>query len=174
MKIELLDVRVLPSIKRHEILLNSFRNLPEGMSFEFINDHDPKPLYYQFCAMFGNVVEWEYLKSEPEEWKIRVTKTDDTEEQDGMNTGIKIGQSIASKVITVVKQFDVRSHPCMDRHAMVFGTFDELKPGEAFIFTNDHDPKPLYFKLKAEYTEPFMWEYLQSLPGEWIIKVSKT
>ncbi len=73
----------------------------------------------------------------------------------------------------VIKEFDVRSHPCIERLQLVFGAFHELKPGEAFIFTNDHDPKPLYFKIKAQTTEPFRWEYLQAVPGEFTIKVSK-
>lgn len=74
---------------------------------------------------------------------------------------------------TVVKEIDVRNHPCIERHDMVFGAFDELNPGEAFVFTNDHDPKPLYHKLKMKYGDPVMWEYLQKLSGKWSIKVSK-
>jgi len=90
-----------------------------------------------------------------------------------LNKDIKNVKEDVSTKVTVVKQFDVRNHPCTDRRAMVFGAFNELNQGEAFVFTNDHDPKPLSFKLKAEYTDPFMWEYLQTMPGEWTVKVSK-
>lgn len=171
MKIEKMDIRTLPPVKRHQVLLDLFRNLPAGESFEFINDHDPKPLYYSFRAMFGDAVGWEYLQKDPGEWKIRVAKTEQTEERSDM---IDNSHQQSSNGIRVIKQFDVRNRPCMNRHAMVFSTFEELKPGEAFVFTNDHDPKPLYFKLEAEYSEPFIWEYLQKLPDEWIIQVSKT
>ena len=73
----------------------------------------------------------------------------------------------------VIKEFDVRGYPCMNRHDMVFGAFDELKPGEAFVFTNDHDPRPLSYKLEAVRSEPFRWEYLKAEPGEVTVKVSK-
>jgi uncharacterized protein (DUF2249 family) len=57
---------------------------------------------------------------------------------------------------------------------MVFQAFEELKPGEAFIFTNDHDPKPLYYQIEAESKEPFTWDYLQAGPEVWEVKVMKT
>jgi uncharacterized protein (DUF2249 family) len=57
---------------------------------------------------------------------------------------------------------------------MVFDAFDKLKPGEAFIFINDHDPKPLYYQMEAESDTPFTWEYLEALPEEWKVKVTKT
>ena len=71
-----LDVRTLIPIKRHEKLLKLFEDLPAGESFVFINDHDPKPLYYEFRSIFGDVVGWEYQKRDPEEWKVRVTRTE--------------------------------------------------------------------------------------------------
>jgi uncharacterized protein (DUF2249 family) len=74
-EIQELDVRPLIPIKRHEKLLKLFKDLPAGESFVFINDHDPKPLYYEFRSIFGDVVGWEYLQRDPEEWKVRVTRT---------------------------------------------------------------------------------------------------
>jgi uncharacterized protein (DUF2249 family) len=70
-----LDERSLIPIKRHEKLLKLFKELPVGESFVFINDHDPKPLYYEFRSIYGNVVGWEYLQKDPEEWKVKVTQT---------------------------------------------------------------------------------------------------
>ena len=56
--IEELDVRSLIPIKRHEKLLKLFSDIPAGESFVFINDHDPKPLYYEFRSIYGDVVDW--------------------------------------------------------------------------------------------------------------------
>ena len=39
-----------------------------------MNDHDPKPLYYQFQAELGEPFQWEYLESGPEVWKVRIGK----------------------------------------------------------------------------------------------------
>jgi uncharacterized protein (DUF2249 family) len=56
---------------------------------------------------------------------------------------------------------------------MVFTAFDELLPGEAFVFINDHDPKPLYYQIEAESQEAFTWEYLEDGPDAWKVKVAK-
>ncbi len=45
-----LDIRTLVPIKRHEKLLNLFKELIAGDCFTYINDYDPKPLYYQMQA----------------------------------------------------------------------------------------------------------------------------
>lgn len=72
-----LDVRTLIPIKRHKKLLRLFKELPAGDSFVFINDHDPKPLYYQMEAESGIPFNWEYLLALPKEWKVKITKTSD-------------------------------------------------------------------------------------------------
>ncbi len=70
-----LDVRVLVPIQRHELLIRLFRDLPVGEDFVFINDHDPKPLYYQMEAESKEPFKWEYLEKGPDDWKVRVIKT---------------------------------------------------------------------------------------------------
>ena len=40
----------------------------------FMNDHDPKPLYYRFQAEMGGQFQWEYPESGPEVWKVRIGK----------------------------------------------------------------------------------------------------
>jgi uncharacterized protein (DUF2249 family) len=37
-----------------------------------VNDHDPKPLYYQFQAEIGPKFEWQYLEQGPEVWRVRI------------------------------------------------------------------------------------------------------
>lgn len=76
---EEIDVRVFVPIKRHELLLKMFRELPVSQSFTFINDHDPIPLYYEFRSVFGDVVGWEYLNKGGREWKVKVTRTEESQ-----------------------------------------------------------------------------------------------
>lgn len=45
---EIVDVRTLAPKDRHPLILKSFEELQAGQSFVLVNDHDPKPLYYQF------------------------------------------------------------------------------------------------------------------------------
>ena len=41
---------------------------------------------------------------------------------------------------------------------------NELAAGAPFILVNDHDPKPLYYQLEAEYPKQFGWTYVETRP----------
>jgi uncharacterized protein (DUF2249 family) len=45
-----LDVRAEPPARRHELIFDTYEQLEPGAGFVLVNDHDPKPLYYQFAA----------------------------------------------------------------------------------------------------------------------------
>lgn len=69
-----IDVRTIVPRERHPLLFETFDNLAEGESFELVNDHDPKPLYYQFMAERPGQLGWEYLEEGPETWRVVLTK----------------------------------------------------------------------------------------------------
>lgn len=69
---------------------------------------------------------------------------------------------------------DVRSLVPAQRHEKIFQLVDELAPGTSFILVNDHDPKPLYYQLAAEYPNQFSWTYLESGPVVWRVEIGKT
>jgi uncharacterized protein (DUF2249 family)/hemerythrin-like domain-containing protein len=69
---ESLDVRHLAPAQRHQVILQRFEALPVGGSFILVNDHDPKPLYYQLVAEYAGELAWEYLASGPEVWRVRM------------------------------------------------------------------------------------------------------
>jgi uncharacterized protein (DUF2249 family) len=69
------DVREMPPRERHPLIFSTFRNLPDGGAFELVNDHDPKPLYYQFQAEHTGQFSWSYLEQGPDTWRVRITKT---------------------------------------------------------------------------------------------------
>lgn len=71
------DLRPFPPTERHEMFYRAFADIHPGEAFEFINDHDPKPLYYQMEAESGEPFRWEYLQKGPEVWKVRVVKVKD-------------------------------------------------------------------------------------------------
>ncbi|MCR1899610.1 DUF2249 domain-containing protein [Irregularibacter muris] len=68
---------------------------------------------------------------------------------------------------------DAREYPPKDKHAVIFDTFEGLKKGEKMELTNDHDPKPLYYQMSAEYTDQFEWEYLEEGPEIWRVAIEK-
>lgn len=59
------------------------------------------------------------------------------------------------------------------KHPTIFEKFDSLNPGQGFILYNDHDPKPLYYQLLAERGQTFTWEYIESGPQVWRVKIAK-
>ncbi|AQZ63158.1 unnamed protein product [[Actinomadura] parvosata subsp. kistnae] len=67
-----LDVRRLAPARRHEQIFAAFRELAAGTAFVLVNDHDPKPLYYQFAAEYPGGFTWDYVESGPAVWKVRI------------------------------------------------------------------------------------------------------
>ncbi len=70
-----LDVRTIVPRERHTLIFATFTNLGPNEAFELVNDHDPKPLYYQFQAEHGGQFSWNYLEQGPEVWRVRIGKT---------------------------------------------------------------------------------------------------
>ena len=69
-----LDVRDMVPRERHPLIFRTFDQLAAGQAFRLVNDHDPKPLYYQFMAERPGQVEWEYLEQGPEVWQVRIAR----------------------------------------------------------------------------------------------------
>src|SRR5690606_19598496 len=73
-KAALLDVtRIEPRLK-HPTIFEHFDALEAGEDFTILNDHDPKPLYYQLLGERGNCFTWEYLEAGPQWWRVRISK----------------------------------------------------------------------------------------------------
>ncbi|HIX55787.1 MAG TPA: DUF2249 domain-containing protein [Candidatus Sphingobacterium stercoripullorum] len=242
--IQELDVRTLIPIERHKKLIQLFKELPAGESFIFINDHDPIPLYYEFRSIYGDVVGWDYLNRGGRDWKVKVTRTEDSigreftdistlmdlrkadekewrhvifhrygmmeqgdtmevisnkdlveihnifirkfegkhkwiykkKEDDEFVVHItKVEKSgLGDDGFSIVHEMDLRPYPPTERHEMFYKAFADIKPGEAFEFVNDHDPKPLYYQMEAESKESFRWEYVEQGPEQWKVRVIKT
>ena len=69
---------------------------------------------------------------------------------------------------------DVRDIAPRERHAIIFGRFDALQPGEALLLVNDHDPRPLYYQFEERSRGQFDWTYLRSGPDLWHVQIGKT
>lgn len=69
---------------------------------------------------------------------------------------------------------DVRSLIPMERHRMIFETYNKLGTGDKFVLVNDHDPKPLYYQFEAEHTGKFTWKYLEQGPTAWRVEIGRT
>jgi uncharacterized protein (DUF2249 family) len=71
-----LDVRQEPPARRHELIFATYEALAHGTAFVLVNDHDPKPLRYQFSAEHAGDFTWDYLEEGPEVWRVRIGRPD--------------------------------------------------------------------------------------------------
>ena len=67
-----IDVRQLIPIKRHEKIFQLVDALAPGASFVLVNDHDPKPLYYQLEAEHPKQFSWTYVERGPSVWRVEI------------------------------------------------------------------------------------------------------
>ena len=70
----IVDVRELPPAQRHQKIFQLVNELAVGRSFILVNDHDPKPLYYQLEAEHPNQFSWTYVEKGPTVWRVEIGK----------------------------------------------------------------------------------------------------
>ena len=71
---ESIDVRSLIPMQRHQKIFELVGQLAPGKGFVLINDHDPKPLRYQFDAESPGKFGFSYLEAGPEVWRVEIKR----------------------------------------------------------------------------------------------------
>jgi uncharacterized protein (DUF2249 family) len=69
-----LDVRSLMPRERHERIFADLAALAPGHAVRLINDHDPKPLYYQLQAEHPGEFNWDEEEMGPERWVVAISR----------------------------------------------------------------------------------------------------
>ncbi|MGH9092957.1 MAG: DUF2249 domain-containing protein, partial [Acidimicrobiales bacterium] len=159
-----LDVRDLAPAQRHQSIFAEYEALCPGAGFVLVNDHDPKPLRYQFEAEHPGEFTWDTLETGPQVWRVRVGKAP-AEEAGPLDAGGS-GQEDEPDL-------DVRPLAHGQRHDVIFTAYDALGPGAGFVLVNDHDPKPLRYQFEAEHPGEFTWNYLETGPREWRVRIGR-
>ena len=59
---------------RHQHIMDTFDKLGSGEFMELSNDHDPKPLHYQFMMEREGTFSWEYSQEGPSLWRVSIGK----------------------------------------------------------------------------------------------------
>jgi regulator of cell morphogenesis and NO signaling len=77
----LLNVTLLDPREKHPTIFSKFDQLNEGEILTILNDHDPKPLYYQLLSERGNIFNWEYTEQGPEHWKVCISKQQSSDKE---------------------------------------------------------------------------------------------
>lgn len=78
-----IDFRNFEPRARHALFLSLFEGLKAGTSFEFVNDHDPVPLYQQIQRMNLPNLKWSYSEKGPKLWKIQISKAENETKEEG-------------------------------------------------------------------------------------------
>jgi uncharacterized protein (DUF2249 family) len=60
--------------EKHPTIFKTFDELKVGEDMLIVNDHDPRPLLYQFMMERPEQFEWNYLEEGPEVWKVAISK----------------------------------------------------------------------------------------------------
>ncbi len=68
---------------------------------------------------------------------------------------------------------DVRPMRKPDKHPAIFTAYRDLEVDESFVLVNDHDPKPLHDEFEVDYPGSYDWEYVNTQPGDWRIRITK-
>jgi uncharacterized protein (DUF2249 family)/quercetin dioxygenase-like cupin family protein len=69
-----IDLSALPRPERHPVVFNAFDQLAIGDSFIIASDHDPQPLRLQIEQLRAGEMCWDYLRQEPGDYRIRLTR----------------------------------------------------------------------------------------------------
>jgi uncharacterized protein (DUF2249 family) len=69
---------------------------------------------------------------------------------------------------------DVRPIEPKDRFEMIMGAWERLVPGAVLQLTVDHDPRCMYYTLRATRGEhAFSFDYVENGPETWRVHVTR-
>ncbi|MBI2852800.1 MAG: DUF438 domain-containing protein [Chloroflexi bacterium] len=69
-----LDLRPIFIFERHDKIFEKWDAMKPGETLRITNDHDPKPLRYQFEVEYKDHYEWEYEQKGPKDWIVKIKK----------------------------------------------------------------------------------------------------
>ncbi len=163
----LMDMRRIDEKDWKHVIFHRYGMMAERDVMELISAARPEVVHQIFKEKFSGQHQWNVVKDEPGEHVVHITKL--WREGRGKND-----EKTGTETFRMVGDFDIRPYPPAERHERFFKAFEGLQVNEAFAFTNDHDPKPLYYQIEAESPHPFTWEYLESGPEVWRVRVGRT
>ncbi|CAN5862525.1 hypothetical protein BH11BAC7_BH11BAC7_21550 [soil metagenome] len=113
--IEIIDVTVIEPRRKHPFIFERFDALLPGGSFVIMNDHDPKPLYYQLLAERGEVVDWDYMENGPGTWKVKIGRKADASGKEAIGK-----EMISEETIGEIVTKDIRKAKTFRKYGIDF------------------------------------------------------
>lgn len=69
-----IQVTEYPPHLKHKVIFRTFDELKPSESMLIVNDHDPKPLHFQFKSMHEGHFTWEYVEQGPTTFQVKISK----------------------------------------------------------------------------------------------------
>ncbi|MBI3455252.1 MAG: DUF2249 domain-containing protein [Candidatus Rokubacteria bacterium] len=141
----ILDVREMPPRIRHPRIFETFDALAPGQAFVLVNDHDPKPLFYQFQAERPGAFGWRYLEEGPETWRVEITKRA-AAAAGAASRDVPKPAALAALPESRQVHLDVRPeiHRGEEPFARIMAAVKSLREGEVLVLRAPFEPVPLY------------------------------
>ena len=146
-----IDVRSLAPRERHPRIFATFDGMVAGDTILLINDHDPKPLFYQFQAERPGSVHWTPQEQGPERWVIRIEKV--------------LTAPAEHDAVLVDVRDDVRAG--REPFGRIMQAMGSMRDGKELRLINTFEPVPLY-EVMAE--RGFAHESEQLPDGDWQVR----
>ena len=70
-----IDAQSIPPHARHATIFATFAELAPGQAMELVNNHDPRPLFFQFQNSVPGQFDWNYLEEGPQTWRVAIKRT---------------------------------------------------------------------------------------------------
>ena len=167
----ILDATTIEPRLKHPTIFARFDELKSGESFRLHNDHDPKPLRYQFEAEFTGAFSWEYLEQGPDEFRVKITKLQAV--GGGAPKPAEAAASGAGAVTPVaddVREIDVRGFEPPEPLVRILDALESLPDGVKLRAHTDREPCHLFGEAEAR---GFSSDCNEQSDGSWITVLSR-
>jgi len=143
-----LDVRELIPRERHPKIFKTWEELPVGGTLTLVNDHDPRPLFYEFKAERNGEFKWDATERGPERWVVHIKRVapsarPGTDAAATLTSG-RGPAKLPGKLITL----DVSELEPPQPMIEILQKIQELGPKDVLEVSHHREPVPLYSQLE--------------------------
>lgn len=141
-----LDARLLSPRARHPRIFAAWEDLPVGGVLRLVNDHDPKPLFYEFKAERAGEFDWEPVERGPERWVVRITRLAAAKPPERSSGARPAWARDEGEVLDVREDLRAGREPFQKLMAAAAA----VEPGQVLVVRALFEPRPLYAVLARE------------------------
>lgn len=146
----LVDVRAMPPRERHPKIFKAWDELPVGRALKLVNDHNPKPLYYEFSAEHPGEFKWTTLEQGPDDWSVLIERVAAPRERaaaaDAPAPRPEWAKADASLVVDAREDLRAGREP----FPAIMAAVAQVQPGGVFVLRATFEPQPLYKLLGSK------------------------